>query len=207
MNETKKSPAIIFDFGGVLVDWNPYLLYRKVMKDDQEIKDFLDEIDFKNWNPIFDRGYSFEKGVEEKCAEYPHRTELLHRFKTHWLDSMGEVNLDTVEVVRKLKAAGYPLYGLSNWSAFTFKWVKDGFPFLQYLDDYLLSGEVQQVKPEPDIFHTFLKRIGWKAQDCLFIDDSEANSKTANTLGMQTIRFTTASQLVDELSQMGILLN
>ncbi len=196
--------TIVFDFGGVLIDWSPYYLYRKVLKDDNEIKAFLEEIDFKHWNPKFDRGYSFEKGVEEKCAEFPHREDLIRRFNSHWLDAMGELMTDTVKIVRGLKDAGYLVYGLSNWSVEKYNLVKDRFEFLSWLDGYLLSGQVGQVKPEPEIFHTFLKRFNLEAANCLFIDDVAENIHTAQKVGFQTVQFQSAGQLSKELSLKGI---
>jgi len=199
MTTTQKTPVIIFDFGGVLIDWSPYYLYRKVMKDDEEIKAFLEEIDFKTWNSQFDKGYSFELGVEEKSAEFPQHEEMIRRFNSHWLDAMGEVLTGTVEVARRLKEAGYTLYGLSNWSVSKFNLVKDRFNFLEYLDGFLLSGQVNQVKPDPDIFHTLLAQIERAAGDCLFIDDSAENIKTAESLGFQTLFFESPDQLEKEL--------
>jgi 2-haloacid dehalogenase len=205
MTNSAKTPVIIFDFGAVLVDWSQYYLYRKVMANDEEIKSFLEEIDFKHWNLQFDKGYSFEKGVEEKCAEFPHRAELIKRFNSHWVDSMGEIMTDTVEIARRLKEAGYTLYGLSNWNETKFNSVKDAFYFLDYLDGYLLSGSVKQIKPEPDIFYTLLAKIHRKAEECLFIDDSAANIQGAAALGFQTIQFKTAEQLEAELNQRGLV--
>lgn len=204
MANLSKTPVIVFDFGAVLVDWNQYYLYRKVMANDEEIKAFLEEIDFKGWNLQFDKGYSFEKGVDEKCAEFPHHAELIKRFDSHWLDALGEIMTGTVEIAKRLKVAGYTLYGLSNWNETKFNMVKGGFYFLDYLDGYVLSGTVKQIKPEPDIFHTLLNTINRKAEECLFIDDSAANIQTANTLGFQTIHFNSAQQLKDELPRRGI---
>lgn len=205
MTQPTKSPVIVFDFGAVLVDWNQYYLYRKVMANDEEIKAFLDEIDFKNWNLQFDKGYPFEKGVEEKCAEFPQYAELIKRFNTHWLDAMGEVMMESVEIARRLKESGYSLFGLSNWSETKFNLVKERLLFLDYLDDYVLSGREKQVKPEPFIFQILLDRIGQKAEDCLFIDDSLPNIETAKSIGFQTIHFKSAQQLENELTLRGIL--
>lgn len=204
MSNNKKSPVIVFDFGAVLVDWSPYYLYRKVMQNDMEIKAFLEEIDFANWNPRFDAGYPFEQGVEEKCAEFPHHTDLIRRFNSHWLDAMGEIMTGTVEVAEKLKKAGYTLFGLSNWSITKFELVKDRFDFLKLLDDYLLSAQAGLAKPDPGIFKIFLDKIQRKAGDCLFIDDSLANIKTAEALGFQTIHFRSADQLENDLIGMGL---
>ena len=204
MTDKKKKPIIVFDFGAVLVDWNPYYLYRKVMQGDEEIKAFLEEIDFKNWNPQFDKGYPFEKGVAEKCAQFPHRAELIKRFDSHWLDAMGEVMMDTVEIARRLKANGYRLYGLSNWSLSKFNLVKERMVFLEYLEDYVLSGEVKLIKPDPEIYKILLQRVQNPASDCLFIDDHLPNLVAAQALGFQTIQFQSAEQLATELTAKGI---
>ncbi len=207
MTIQRKTPVVIFDFGGVFVDWSPYYLYRKVMKNDSEIQSFLEEIDFHNWNNQFDKGYPFEKGIEEKCAEFPQYAELIRRFNSHWMDAMGQIFSGTVEIARQFKDAGYTLYGLSNWSTTKFNLVKDRCVFLQYLDDFILSGQVNQIKPAPDIFHTLLNRFNLQAADCLFIDDSAANIQTANQLGFQTIRFESPEQLASALSGNGIKLH
>ena len=204
MTTTQKTPVIIFDFGGVLIDWNPYYLYRKVMKNDEEIKAFLEEIDFKYWNSQFDKGYPFEKGVEEKCAEFPQHEAMIRRFNSHWMDAMGEILTDTVDVARRLKAAGYTLFGLSNWSVSKFNLVKSRCEFLDYLEDYVLSGRVKQIKPGPEIFQTLLDQIDRPAGECLFIDDSMENIKAADALGFQTLLFESAQQLSQALSDMGI---
>jgi 2-haloacid dehalogenase len=204
MTQNNKLPVIVFDFGGVLIDWNPYYLYRKVFKSDAEIKAFLEEIDFLNWNHQFDKGYPFEKGVEEKCAQFPHRAELIRRFNSHWMDAKGEILADTCEVVHKLKSNGYTLYGLSNWSVTKFELVKEGFYFLNWLDGYMLSGQVQHAKPEAAFFDAFLEKFSLSAGDCLFVDDVEKNIRAAENIGFQTIQFQSAEQLTRELICKGI---
>lgn len=206
MEENKQSLAVIFDFGGVLIDWSPYNLYRKILKNDEEIKIFLEEIDFKNWNPQFDKGYSFALGIEEKCALFPHRAELIHIFNDRWIEALGEPLTESIAILRQIKSAGYPVYGLSNWSIEKFNLVKDQFEFLDLLDDFVISGEAKQIKPEPDIFHTLLKRINRSAGECIFIDDVMENIATARLLGFKTIHFQTPARLMSELQQAGIFL-
>lgn len=205
MTQNTKLPLLVFDFGGVLVDWNPYSLYRKVIKSDEEIKAFLEEIQFSKWNAELDKGYPFEQGIEDKCAEFPEHAELIRRFGTHWMDALGEVMVGTVEIMLKLKKSGYSLYGLSNWSVEKFNLVKDHFPFLPLLEDYLISGEVHLAKPDPEIFHRFLKKINHSASECLFIDDHLPNIETAQTLGFQTIQFKSPEDLEDQLTHLGII--
>ncbi|MCX6055220.1 MAG: HAD family phosphatase [Chloroflexi bacterium] len=198
--------AVIFDFGGVLVDWSPYNLYRGILKTDEEINAFLEEIDFKNWNPRFDKGYPFSIGIEEICIQFPHRAELIRLFNDRWEEAMGGLLTGTIDVLRKIKEAGYPVYGLSNWSEEKFNLVKGQMEFLSLLDDFLISGEVHEIKPEPRIFNILLERIHRSSGGCIFVDDSPDNIRTANDLGFRTILFHSPRQLLEELDGMGICL-
>ena len=206
MTTTQKTPAIIFDFGGVLVDWSAYYLYRKIMSNDAEIKAFLEEIDFSRWNAQFDGGYSFEQGVKEKCAEFPQYADLIQIFNDRWMETMGEVKMETVEIVRRLKENGYRLFGLSNWNEGTFDRVKNNFVFLDYLEDVVLSGKEKTVKPDAKIFNILLQRNNLQAKDCLFIDDHLPNIDAARALGFQAVQFVSASQLEKYLVNIGIAL-
>lgn len=207
MENKNGKTAVVFDFGGVLIDWNPYYLYRKYFKDDAEIKAFLEEIGFKEWNENFDRGYPFAKGVEELSAKFPQHAELIEAFNTRWLEALGKPMTGTIEVFKKLKESGLHVYGLSNWSVEKFNAAKDRFEFINWFDDFLLSGQVNMIKPAPQIFHIFLERMGLKAGECVFIDDSLPNINTALSLGFKAIHFKSAQQLTEELLRMKVLEN
>ncbi len=199
--------AIVFDFGDVLVEWKFHNLYRKVFKDDAEIELFLEKTGLREMNRRLDAGYSFEKGIAELCALHPEHARELEMFNTRWTEARGEVNLELVELVRELKEKGYRLYGLSNWSREKFNLVKDELPFLPLLEDYLISGDAGVAKPDARIYRMLLERIGWKAGDCLFIDDSAENIRAAQELGFKTIQFQSAEQLRLALRQAGIKLS
>ncbi len=197
--------AIVFDFGGVLIDWSPYHLYRKILPSDQAIKSFLDEIDFFTINSRIDAGMPLAQWANEYSQKFPQYRSLIDAFHTRWTESNGEVIGGSLDIVREVKAKGYAVYGLSNWSAETFPLVKDRFGFLQELDGYLLSGMVGQIKPGEEIFRSFLERIDRSAEDCVFIDDNAANIETARRLGFTGILFKSPQQLRAELTGMGIL--
>jgi len=197
--------TIVFDFGAVLIDWNPYYLYRKLLPNDEAIKTFLDEIDFFGVNPRLDAGLRFADWAKEQSAKYPHRSELINAYHTRFSESVGDCLQGTVDILHELKSKGYPLYGLSNWSDETFPWVKGRFPFIDELDGYLLSGMVGQVKPGEEIFHSFLTRFGLQADNCIFIDDNPANIETASHVGFTGLLFRNPKQLRSELEEMGIL--
>lgn len=197
--------SIVFDFGQVLIDWSPYHLYRKLLPSDEAIREFLEEIKFAEFNPRMDAGYPFAKMAQEQTSLYPEKRELVQAFFTRWTECSGETMEDTVAIMRELKALGHPVYGLSNWNAETFTMVKQRYPFLFELDDYLISGITGHAKPGEEIFRIFLQRVGREAGDCVFIDDSKANIETAVRLGFTSILFVSAGQLRADLQALAIL--
>ena len=203
---TARIPAIIFDFGGVLINWDPRNLYRRFFPDQpQALEDFLAEINFMEWNAQQDKGRPFAEGVEVLSKQFPQYAYLIQAFREHWQESVtGEIS-GAVEILRTLKQKAYPLYGLSNWSAETFPIVRDEFPFLNLFDGVILSGEVELIKPDRAIFNLCLKMIGKPARECLFIDDSQTNVNAAREMGFDAIRFIAPEQLKDELQARKIL--
>jgi 2-haloacid dehalogenase len=198
-------PVIVFDFGGVLMDWSPYYLYRKILADDQEIERFLKDVDFYVWNQEHDRGRSVADGAAELASRFPQYRDLILAYDERYLESVGGAIQPSIDILHALKNAGYPLYGLSNWPTEKFALVRPIYPFFEWFDDIIISGEVGLIKPDKPIFELLLERIGCPAGDCLYIDDHERNIKTAQDLGFQTIHFQSPPQFVVELHQLGIL--
>ena len=203
---TNSCPAIVFDFGGVLLDWNPYHLYRQFFNNDVSATErFLTEIGFEEWNLKLDKGRPFSEGVAELCAQFPQYADLIRAYDERWEESLGGVILPTLDIVLSLKRAGYALYGLSNWSAETFQRVRPKYKFLDLFEQIVLSGDVKLNKPDPRIYAVLLERAGRTAEECLFIDDSEENIIAASQLGFETIRFESPEQLRKELDRRGVL--
>ena len=197
--------AIIFDFGNVLLEWNPRLVYRRFFRNEQEMERFLHDVNFMDWNLQQDKGRSFAEGVSELSKEFPQYAELIQAYHDNWIDSIGNSLTGTTEIMKRLKNAGYPLYGLSNWSAETFPIARDKYEFFSLLEDIVISGEVGAVKPDPEIFEILLRRIGRPASECLFIDDALANIEAARTLGFATVHFQSPEQLENELQKLELL--
>ena len=203
-NSTVK--AIIFDYGNVLIEWNPRYVYQDHFPNDPEgMENFLEEIDFMGWNAHQDRGRTFSEGVADLSAQFPQHAHLIQAYQDHWKDSIGRSYTDTIEIMKQLKQKGYPLYGLSNWSAETFPYAREKYDFFELLDDMVISGHVGYVKPEPEIYHVLLKKIKRPAQECLFIDDSLPNIQQAQKMGFETIHFQSPEQLADRLRELDIL--
>jgi len=189
MNNIK---AIIFDFGNVL-------------ENEEAMKEFFREVDFAGWNAQQDKGRTFKEGVADHSRKFPRYAHLFQAYHDHWQDSIGDAFTGTVEILKRLKRAGYPLYGLSNWSAETFPFAREKYDFLDVFDDMIISAHVGFVKPEPEIYNLMLEKIGKPSNECLFIDDSLPNIQQANTMGFNTIHFQSPVQLKEELLRLGIL--
>jgi len=197
---TSHIQAIIFDFGGVLVGWDPRNLYRRYFPEQpQAMEDFLSEVNFMEWNAQQDKGRSFEEGVAMLSQQFPHHAELIRAYHENWLESITGRIEGTVEILRELKKKGYAVYALSNWSAETFPIVRHEFNFMDLFDGVILSGEVKLIKPDPAIYELCLQMVGKSARECLFIDDSYANIIAANKLGFDTVHFISPEQLKGEL--------
>ena len=200
------SQAVVFDFGGVLVDWDPHYLYRKLFDgDDHAIDHFLTEVHFVEWNQHQDRGRPFAEGVAELSAQFPHYADLIRAYDERYEEAISGPIWGTVEILRSFKEAGYPLYGLSNWSVEKFILVRPKYEFFNWFDDILISGAVKLIKPDPRIFALFLERIHRTADECVYIDDSAVNVAAADRLGFKAIHFASPKQLAIDLRQLGLL--
>jgi haloacid dehalogenase superfamily, subfamily IA, variant 3 with third motif having DD or ED len=198
--------AIIFDFGNVLLDWNPRYVYQRYFPNDPEgMERFFNEVDFMNWNTLQDKGRPFAEGVAVLSQQFPHRSHLIQAYHDHWIESVGNPIGGTIGILNRLKKAGYSVYGLSNWSAETFPSVREKYDFFDLLDDFVISGEVGQVKPGHEIFHIMLEKIRRPAQECLFIDDSLTNISQAQKMGFATIHFQSPEQLETSLRELKLL--
>ena len=198
--------AVVFDYGNVLIEWNPRYVYERFFPNDPEgMEAFLKEVNFMDWNALQDKGRPFTDGVAELSRQFPHHAHLIQAYHEHWIDSIGEIYWATVDILKELKEKGYGIYGLSNWSAETFPHVRDQYHFFDLFDDMVISGAVGHVKPHPEIFEILLEKIGRPAPECLFIDDSLPNIQQADRMGFATIHFQDPEQLKEELQQFGLL--
>jgi 2-haloacid dehalogenase len=197
---------IIFDFGGVLIDWNPRFLYRKFFDGDAtSMERFLTEIGFTEWNLQQDLGRPFAEGVAGLCGRFPAYAELIKAYDGRWEESIAGPIQPTVGILRRLKKAGHRLHGLSNWSVEKFEIVRPKYEFFDWFDMILVSGEVKLVKPDPRIYDVLLERIGRKPEECLFIDDSLNNIASADQLGFKTIHYKSPERLEEELRSLRVL--
>jgi len=198
--------AIVFDFGNVLLTWDPRNIYRHFFPNNPDgMEHFLKEVNFAEWNLQQDKGRPFAEGVAVLSQKFPHYSHLFQAFHDHWIDSVGEPVTGTVNILKRLKQAGYPVYGLSNWSAETFPHARRRHDFFDLFDDMVISGEVRHVKPDPEIYQILLDKIGKSASECLFIDDALPNIQQAQKMGFVVIHFQSPEQLEASLRNLNIL--
>jgi 2-haloacid dehalogenase len=198
--------AIVFDLGGVLIDWNPRHLYRKMFNGDEEAMErFLAEICTPEWNARQDEGRPFAAATEELVSRHPEQAGLIRAFFDRWPEMVAGAIEQTVEILAELRGAGRALYALSNWSAETFPHARERFEFLGWFDCAVISGEIGLVKPNREVFDFLLGKAGRRAEECVFIDDSPANVAAARELGFDAIHFRSPRRLRDELMNRGIL--
>ena len=197
--------AITFDLGGVLIDWNPRHLYRKLYgADEAGMERLLTDVCNPEWNAQLDAGRPLAEAVAELAAAHPDQAEMIVAYGQRWDEMLGPAFEETVAILREVRAAGYPTYALSNWSAETFEVTRRRYPFLDEMDGILISGEVGVGKPDPAIFRAFLARFGLTAGETVFIDDWDRNVATASSLGIVAIQFRGAAKLRADLRALGL---
>lgn len=203
MNEFE---TVIFDLGGVLIDWNPDYVYRTIFNDETKMREFYNEICTSEWNEEQDAGRGLKEATEELVAKFPHEEVNIRSYYDRWEEMLkGEIE-GTVKVLEKVKQSGkVKLYALTNWSAETFPVALKRFEFLQWFDGRLVSGEEKMRKPFVEIYELMLKRFDINPSTAIYIDDNERNLKPPKELGIYTIHFKSPSQLEEELKELNIL--
>jgi 2-haloacid dehalogenase len=198
--------ALIFDFGGVLVNWDPHRLFNKYFANDrQAIDNFLAEINFSSWNLSQDKGYPFAQAVSDLSLQFPQYAHLIRAYDVEWEESITGIVPATADILHRLKAANHRLFGLTNWSAEKFSIVRHKYEIFDLFEDILVSGEVKLIKPDPAIYRLLLQKIQTQPEDCLLVDDTPKNIEAAQKLGFKTHLFRSPTLLEQDLKQMGLL--
>ena len=197
--------TVIFDLGGVLIDWNPRYVYRTIFDSEEKIDWFFETICTSDWNEMQDEGRSLQEATEELVKQHPGYEQEIRAFYGRWEEMLGGPIAETVEVFRQLKASGkYKLYALTNWSAETFPVALQRYDFLGWFDGIVMSGEERCRKPYPKFYQLLLDRYDVKPQEAVFIDDNLRNVKAAEEIGIKTIHFQSGVMLREQLKELGV---
>ncbi len=197
--------VVLFDLGGVLIDWNPRHLYRSVFASEAQMEHFLTVVCPPSWNHSLDEGGSFRDAVAARQRLFPDYAGPIALWHEQWERMLGGAIEPTVELLTRLRADGRRLVALTNWSAETFPIARARYEFLGWFEDIVVSGEVRLAKPDPRIFELTRTRTGLDPRTTLFIDDSAANIDAADGLGYHTHRFRSADLLEQDLAARGLL--
>lgn len=203
-----KIETIIFDLGNVLIDWEPRRLFRKIFADEEEMEYFLKNICTSEWNVQQDKGRTLAAATQILVEKYPNYTTEIEAFYGRWEEMLGGAIQPTVDILEELyHAKTHRIYALTNWSAETFPVALRDFPFLKYFEGILVSGDEKMIKPQQEIYKLMCSRYKINPATAIFIDDSLANIKGCEDFGMKGIHFQSATQLKEELRQLGIELH
>ena len=197
---------IIFDFGGVLIDWNPdYVFLKEFNGNRKKLQAFYDQICTFDWNENQDAGYPLSKATEERVAMFPEYEAYIRMYYGRWGEMLGGPIAGTVFLLKKIvDNPKYRVLGLTNWSAETFPIALKRFEFLHWFDGIVVSGTEKTRKPFPEIYQTTIERFNLDAKESLFIDDNIRNIEAAADIGIQTIHFKNAKQLEKDLKFKGV---
>ena len=196
--------AVVFDLGGVLIDWDPRYLYRKLFDGEAAMERFLREVCNGAWNEKQDAGRKLSEATETLIADHPDKASMIRAYYDRWPEMLGGSLPQTVAVLADLKEAGIPLFSLTNWSAETFPIALKRFDFLHWFDDIVVSGAEGVIKPDRRCFDILVERSGRPAESLVFVDDRMDNVVEARSNGLEALLFTTADQLRQDLRALGL---
>ncbi|HEY1722958.1 MAG TPA: HAD family phosphatase [Magnetospirillaceae bacterium] len=197
---------VIFDLGGVLIDWNPRHLFRKIFEGDEAgMEHFLAHVCNQAWNEKQDEGRSFAEAVQEAINRHPDKEPYIRAYHERWVETLGGPLHETVEVLTALHDRQVPLYALTNWSAETYPHAQRLFSFLAHFKGVVVSGTEKLIKPDPRIYRLLLERYDVAPESAVYIDDNSRNAEAATKLGLHGIHFTGAAALRDELVKLDLL--
>jgi 2-haloacid dehalogenase len=197
--------AVVFDLGGVLIDWDPRYLYRKLFDgDDAAMERFLADVCSPEWNAQLDGGRSWTEAIESLSREHPDSRRLIEAFRERWAEMLGGPIDGTVEILDRLHQARIPIFALTNWSAETFAIARPHFPFLEWFGGVVISGVEGIRKPDPRIFRLLLERYHLRAETTLLVDDVAENIAAAEALGLVGLVYRDGAGLRRDLGRLGL---
>ncbi len=197
---------LIFDLGGVLIDWNPKEVFKTIFESESEVQWFLENICTMDWNVQQDAGRSLEEATKTLQSKHPEWYSQIAAYYGRWDEMLIGPISQTVDILSQLKTNNQVnLFALTNWSVETFPVALDRYDFLKWFQGIVVSGEEKCIKPDAKIYKILLDRYHLNAEECLFIDDNKQNVRGALALGIQSIWFESSSKLKTDLKSLDVL--
>ena len=204
--ESEMIKNIVFDLGGVMVDWDPKYVFRDVFDTESEVDWFLDNICTMEWNVRQDAGRTLEEATISLQEKHPEWHAQIAAYYGRWEEMLKGPVQGTLDIFSEIKASNnYNTFALTNWSAETFPVAQRKYEFLKWFDGIVVSGIEKCIKPDPKIYKILLERFALSPGECLFIDDNRSNVAGALALGIQAIWFRSPQQLKEDLQDMKII--
>lgn len=196
--------AAVFDLGGVLIQWDPRFLYRKMLPTEAAVEHFLSTVCTPEWNARQDAGRSINQGIAELVTQFPDQVELIEAWRDRFAEMVRPMPA-SIELLHELHEREVPLYALSNWNAETFDVARNMFPFLDLFRRLFISGKVGLMKPDPKFYGLLLRELELQPAEIMFVDDHPSNVEAARRIGFQAVQFSSPRDLREELVRLGLL--
>jgi 2-haloacid dehalogenase len=198
--------AVLWDVGGVLLDWDPRYLYRQLFGDDVAgMEDFLANVCTPSWHAEQDLGRPIDEACAELAAMHPGQASLILAWGER-NEEMVRGQIDAgVELLSEVVGAGVRCYALTNMERESFERRVQRYEFFRLFDGHFVSGFEGVMKPDPRFFKLALERFGLVPEETLFADDKAENVAAAGKLGVPAIVFRHAATLRQELVARGVL--
>lgn len=202
-----KIETIIWDLGGVLIDWNPKYVFNESYFESEEKRNyFFRHVCTSDWNEEQDAGRSIVEATQLLVSEFPGWEKPIRDYYGRWTDMLNGPVQGTVDIFRMLRDSNkFKQYALTNWQANLFDIALVRYDFLHWFHGRVVSGEEKTRKPFPDFYQRLLSRYNVDPAKALFIDDNRRNVKAAEELGIKSIHFQNPEQLKQEFSNINIL--
>jgi 2-haloacid dehalogenase len=204
-SEQPEIEAVVFDIGGVLLDWDPRYVYRQLFDDPADMEEFLGSVCTQDWHLAHDLGADITRSCEQLALRYPEHRDMIMAWAERGEEMIAGQFDDTVELLSEVKASGIPCYALSNMEPGPFRARRARFAFMDWFDGHVISGLEGVAKPDRRIFEILLSRHGLRPQATVFIDDQARNVDAARDLGLVAVQFSSAAQLRKDLQSLDVV--
>ncbi len=196
---------VIFDFGNVVIQWRPYRALDGIFETEAEMDQTLADIGFFDWNLKQDQGRSWEEAVAVAERDMPDHAHIFRAYADGLHAAHNQLIPGTSEIITALHNRGVALFGLTNAAQASFNVVKSVAPVIGLMGDVVVSADEGVAKPDPRIFEICLDRNGLDRSETMFVDDSLANCKSAEEIGIAAHHFADAVGLKEDLKSRGLL--
>ncbi len=197
--------TIVFDLGGVLIDWNPKYVYRTIFDSEEKVDWFVTNICSLEWNEEQDGGRLIAEANKILIAKHPEYEKEIFAYYDRWEEMLNGSNPEVVDILKSLRDnPKYRIYALTNWSAETFPKALEQFEFLKWFEGIVVSGKEHLKKPDPAIYDLLVRRYQINTESAVFIDDNQRNVDASNKFGLPAIRFENAVKLKADLEKLGV---